>query len=270
MLRLNRWRGEEPRRIYAIGDVHGRLDLFQRLVGIIKRDHAGRLPAPTRMILLGDLVGHGPDSAPLVRWCKLLTERTERFVVLKGDHEAMMVDTLRNDGLTALELWLDHGGGEALASWGVSRSLLDRGARDELLDAARRAVSADILDWMANLPLFERHDDHLFVHAGVRPGVPLDQQDERDLLRIRGEFLRSKEDHGAVVVHGHSIHESGPDMHRNRIGIDSGAFRTGRLTAIGLEDGQTWPLMTEPTKADRAREKARAAVDDIMPNLKPL
>lgn len=268
-MRLTGWRKEEIGRVYAVGDVHGRLDLFQRLVGIIKRDGAGRLQTPTRIVLLGDLIDHGPDSAMVVRWCRFLTERTDRFVVLKGDHEAMMVDALAGD-FGALELWLDHGGGEALASWGVPRATVDRGARDELLDAARRAVDADTLAWMAALPLMLRHEDHLFVHAGIRPGVELKDQTERDLTHIRGEFLNSKADHGVVVVHGHTVHESGPDIRRNRIGIDSGAFRTGRLTAIGVEDGQIWPLMTEPTGTDRNKERARAAVDDFVPNLKTL
>lgn len=264
MFRFKNWRKEEPKRVYAVGDIHGRLDLFQRLIAIIKRDHASRVPAPTRIILLGDLIDRGPDSATLVRWCRQLTDGTDRFVVLKGNHEAMMVGAIRDADFEVMEIWLQQGGDEALASWGVPRPLIAQGASVELLHAARRAVDADTLKWMAALPLTSRHEDHLFVHAGIRPGVPLKRQQELDLLWIRNDFLDSKEDHGCVVVHGHSVHESGPDVRRNRIGIDSGAYRTGRLTAIGLEDGQFWPLMTERAKVDPSRKQARSASDPFV------
>lgn len=264
VLSLKGWRKEEPRRIYAVGDIHGRLDLFQRLVAIMKRDHASRIPVPTKIILLGDLIDRGPESAALVRWCRLLTQGTDRFVVLKGNHEAMMVKAVRDADYGIMDVWLEQGGGEALASWGVPRALIAEGSSIALLEAARRAVDRDTLDWMDRLPLTARHGDHLFVHAGIRPGVPLRRQEEIDLLCIRGEFLDSKEDHGFIVVHGHSVHESGPDVRRNRIGIDSGAFRTGRLTAIGLEDGQMWPLMTTAPKAKPAGRPQPATVDPFV------
>lgn len=264
------WKRDKPRRVYAIGDIHGRLDLFKRLIALIKRDNAGRIPVPTRIVLLGDLVDHGPDSAQLVRYCKLLSEQTDRFVVLKGDHEAMMVDALRDGGMSAFDKWLDHGGSETLVSWGVPRDLIARGDRTGLVAAARDAVDDETIAWMDALPLTSRHEDHLFVHAGIRPGVKLKDQTERDLLGIRGQFLRSEDNHGVCVVHGHSVHESGPEMRPNRIGIDTGAFRTGRLSAIGVEDGQTWSLMTEPRPTDREREKARAELNDVMAGLRVL
>lgn len=249
-------RRKPVRRVYAIGDIHGRLDLFERMIAIIKRDHAARLPVPTQIVLLGDLIDRGPDSAKLVRWSRTLVEQSDRFVVLKGNHEAMMTDAL-NGNFAALELWWEHGARETLASWGVPNAQIEWGPGVELLQAARCAVGADTLAWLAALPLTVRHEEYLFVHAGVRPGVDLKHQSERDLLWIRREFLDSKADHGAVVVHGHSIHESGPQILGNRIGIDSGAFRTGRLSAIGVEDGQVWPLMTERT-VDRKVGQAAA------------
>lgn len=254
-MRLGFRKRETVRRVYAIGDVHGRLDLLERMIAIIKRDHAARLPVPTRIILLGDLIDRGPDSAKLVRWSRTMTERTDRLVVLKGNHEAMMADALGGD-FDAFEMWWQNGAREALASWGVAEAELERGPGVDLLQAARRAVGADTLAWLSALPLTAQHEEYLFVHAGVRPGVELKNQSERDLLWIRGEFLDSKADHGAVVVHGHSIHESGPRILRNRIGIDSGAFRTGRLSAVGIEDGQVWPLMTERAVARAANGQA--------------
>lgn len=243
MLRL-KGRKSEPQRIYAIGDLHGRLDLFRRMVSIIKRDHADRLPVPTCIILLGDLIDRGPNSAELVHWCQELTEASNRFVVLKGNHEAMMVRALRDGDFAVLELWLEHGGGETLASWGVPRTLIEHGASLDLLKVARMAVAPATLEWMSALPLWAQHQHFLFVHAGIRPGIKLKAQSEADLLTIRDDFTRSRVDHGQIVIHGHSIHETGPDIQRNRIGIDSGAFRTGRLTAIGIENGEFWPLMT--------------------------
>lgn len=250
---------DTPRRLYAIGDVHGRLDLFQRLLTIIRRDNASRVPGPVRIVMLGDLIDHGPESCALVSYCRMLTERVEQFVVLKGDHEAMMVDALRGGGIAAVERWLDHGGAAALKSWGVAGHLLSGHDQAGMLAAARERVGEDTLAWMDALPLTTRHEGFLLVHAGIRPGVPLKKQSARDLTTIRSEFLQSKDDHGFTVVHGHSVHETGPDIRPNRIGIDSGAYRTGRLTAIGIEDGQFWPLMTSPAAS---RDRSEASVGD--------
>jgi serine/threonine protein phosphatase 1 len=243
MFRL-RSQQSEPQRIYAIGDLHGRLDLFRRMISIIKRDHAERSPVPTCIVLLGDLIDRGPNSAELVHWCRELTETNKRFVVLKGNHEAMMVRALREGDFGVFGLWLEQGGDETLASWGVPRTLIEQGASLDLLKVARIAVTSATLEWMSALPLWARHQHFLFVHAGIRPGLKLKAQSEADLLTIRDDFIRSKMDHGQIVVHGHSIHEAGPDIQLNRIGIDSGAFRTGILTGIGIENGEVWPLMT--------------------------
>ena len=256
---------DEVRRTYAIGDVHGRLDLFRQLIGTIREDHTARLRVRTRIVILGDLIDHGPDSASLVRWCKGLTECSDRFVVLKGDHERMMVDAIQVGTAGAMDNWIDHGGGATLISWGVRASVVRGGRHAELLTAAREAIDPDTLRWMDALPLTLRQGGHLFVHAGIRPGVPLKKQLEHDLLGIRNDFLRSEADHGVVVVHGHSVHAAGLDRRRNRIGIDTGAFKTGRLTALGVEDGMTWPLTARIYKADalsRAAPSADAQASD--------
>lgn len=246
------------RRVYAIGDIHGRLDLFERLLAIIQRDHAARAPTPTRIVVLGDLIDRGPDSARVVEACRRFAEESDRFVVLKGNHEAIMLCALSGD-LMALDLWLKQGGREALRSWGVAPEELDRGPGVDLMEAARRAVGAETLAWLSSLPLKLRHGNHLFVHAGIRPGAKLWRQTEDDLLWIRDEFLECEADHGVVVVHGHTVHEAGPDIRHNRIGLDSGAWRTGRLSAVGIEDGQVWPLMTEPKPAVRTARSAAVA-----------
>ena len=258
----------EADRIYAIGDLHGRFDLFRALMRLIERDHAARGPATTRIVLLGDLVDRGPDSARLVRGCLRLSQLNPRFTVLKGNHEEMMVHALRGD-LWAYRAWLDFGGRETLLSWGATPEVTGGlpGLRE--LRGAARLVGRDVIDWLAQLPLSLRHEDHLFVHAGIRPGVALDRQVPRDLLWIGQEFLEAEDDHGVTVVHGHTIAEDGPEVRGNRIGIDTGAYRTGRLTAMGLERGERWFLQAEqegtaPVDAMGERASASGRLDAVV------
>lgn len=230
-------------RIYAIGDIHGRLDLFERLVASIRADNESRGAAKVRLILLGDIVDRGPDSAPLTARCMDLTRKSDRFIVLKGNHEAMMVDAIRGN-FVALDLWLNHGGDAALRSFGVDAPLVAAGSSPELLRAARECVPADVLAWASALPLTRRAGDYLFVHAGIRPGVALDSQQIEDLIWIRKDFLESDADHAFTVVHGHSVTDEGVVTRPNRIGIDTGAYRTGVLTALGLEADRRWTVAT--------------------------
>jgi serine/threonine protein phosphatase 1 len=230
-------------RVYAIGDVHGRLDLLEELVALIRSDNAGRSPAEVWIILLGDLIDRGADSAEIVSRCMAFTARTDRFVVLRGNHEAMMTDAIGGN-LLALSLWLRHGGGPALRSWGVPEAMIEEGASPELLRAARAHVPADVLHWLGALPLTWAIGDYLFVHAGIRPGYPLAEQKTEDLLWIRKEFLESDEQDGPIVVHGHSISDDGIVVRTNRIGIDTGAYRTNILTALALEGAERWTLAT--------------------------
>jgi serine/threonine protein phosphatase 1 len=232
-----------PERIYAIGDVHGRYDLFRRLMNIIERDQATRDPAITTMILLGDIVDRGLESASMVRGCMKLTAFTDRFVVLKGNHEQMMVEALQGS-LFVYRQWLTFGGKETLLSWGVDLDVVEGPATRESLRIAAAIVGKDIVQWLADLPLYHRHGDYLFVHAGIRPGVALAKQRADDMLWITDEFLDSDVPHGMIVVHGHSISEDGAVVRPNRIGIDTGAYRTEQLTALGIEADRTWLLQT--------------------------
>ncbi|MEH3102653.1 MAG: metallophosphoesterase family protein [Sphingomonas phyllosphaerae] len=232
-----------PERIYAIGDVHGRLDLFGELIARIGRDQEARPPAATKIILLGDIVDRGGDGAGMVRGCMKLTAASDRFVVLKGNHEEMMVQALDGD-LKTYRAWLAFGGRETLLGWGVDPAAVTADATRSDLRHAAQTVGPEVLMWLDRLPLHHRYDDFLFVHAGIRPAVPLGQQDPGDLLWITDDFLMSDADHGLTVVHGHSVVEDGPDVRANRIGIDTGAFRTDRLTAIGIENGHVWFMDT--------------------------
>lgn len=228
-------------RVYAIGDVHGRLDLLDALLESIRVDDGARGEAQTRLVFVGDLIDRGPDSAGVVR--RVMEARDwAATTALMGNHELAMTEALGGDR-DMLRLWLAQGGDEALASWGVDHAVLAAGAEPEIVAAASAAVPAAERAWIATRPLSLARGDYLFVHAGIRPGVALDRQSRRDMLWIRDTFLLSTARHGAVVVHGHSVSE-GVDDRANRIGIDTGAYATGRLTALGLDGAERWTLST--------------------------
>ena len=219
-------------RVYAIGDVHGRADLLAEMIERIEEDTRTRPPRSSRIVILGDFIDRGPASATII--ALLMKLRREPHVhVLKGNHEAAMADALDGDH-QALDLWLAHGGVATLASFGVDVAALDLDHSVEVLRVARQAVPGNVRRWLAALPTSVDFGPYHFVHAGVEPGVPLREQ--RDAIRLWGcdAFLDSAADHGAIVVHGHTISEAGVHLGANRIGVDTGAYRTGVLSAVGL------------------------------------
>jgi serine/threonine protein phosphatase 1 len=229
------------RRIYAIGDVHGRLDLFDRLLAMIEEDQHERAPMVPEIVLLGDLIDRGPDSAGVVRRA-MAPPAWARVTALMGNHEVSMIDALQ-DKAEAMRTWLDFGGHQSLLSWGVPAELLDRGTFDEIAAIATALIPREELCWIAGLRQHVHIGDYYFVHAGIRPGIGLEEQLPCDNYWIRGEFLESRRDHGAIIVHGHTI---SPDIDEqdNRIGIDTGAYDSGRLTALALEGEERWFLQT--------------------------
>lgn len=231
-------------RVYAIGDIHGRLDLFHRLLEKIESDIARRGAAKTRIVVLGDFIDRGPDSAQIAAIFAAQKGRA-RFVVLKGNHEAALLDGLRGDR-AALDLWIEHGGDATLRSFGASEEQIFPIDSRGLLDTVRQIVPKPIVAWLSKLPLMYRMGQYVFVHAGVRPGVALSKQSADDLLWIRGAFIDSEADHGAIVVHGHTVFEDGVSLRFNRIGVDTGACRTGRLSAVALEGDAQWVVDTVP------------------------
>jgi serine/threonine protein phosphatase 1 len=228
-------------RVYAVGDVHGRLDLFDRLIESIRQDNAARPAAEVTLILLGDLIDRGPDSSGVVDRARAGVPWA-RTIAIMGNHEAVMLDVLDGKG-DLLRNWLGFGGKAALRSWGVAESVLEGGSQEDILDAARRAVPAAARAWLGRMRPNLRMGDYYFVHAGIRPGVPLDKQIDEDRLWIREDFLESKKKHGAMIVHGHSINTE-VEERTNRIGLDTGAYASGRLTAIGLEGRERWFMAT--------------------------
>jgi serine/threonine protein phosphatase 1 len=220
-------------RIYAIGDIHGRYDLFRALLDKIEA-HAGAL-APgksTHVILVGDLIDRGPDSARVVKLVYNVQQQTRNMTVLLGNHEEMMIRALTGEpGI--LNAWIKLGGGATLRSFGLEPPTGDYDLR-EFTQKVANTIPKEWVGWMQSLPLSARSGDYFFCHAGVRPGVPVRKQSRNDLLWIREEFLSSTDDHGAVVVHGHSV-SSEVELRHNRIGIDTGAYKTDVLTALYLE-----------------------------------
>ncbi len=223
--------------LYAVGDIHGRADLLATLLREIEADAANRKAAKKTLVFLGDYVDRGPDSRGVIEM--LLNGLPAGFDAhfLKGNHEALLLDFL--DGKAQLDHWLLNGGDATMASYGVDIGRLEatRAAPETWREAFAAVLPKAHLDFFRRLRLQLSAGDYLFVHAGVRPGVPLEAQREDDLIWIRGEFLNAAEPFGKVVVHGHTpVRE--PVALPNRIAIDTGAVFTGRLTALRLEDGE--------------------------------
>jgi serine/threonine protein phosphatase 1 len=224
-------------RVYAIGDIHGRLDLLQRLHDMIRRDADISGAARCVAVYLGDYVDRGPDSYGVVDL--LTTKPLEGFesVFLKGNHEELMLRFMA-DGSMA-RAWLGNGGGATLKSYGISTLgiLLGDSGFQRMRAKLDRTIPNSHRTFYGGLPLLHTGGDYLFVHAGIRPGIPLAEQEAEDLMWIRQDFLNAEDDFGKIVVHGHSI-TAKPDIKPNRIGIDTGAFRSDCLTCLVL-DGAT-------------------------------
>ena len=218
--------------LYAVGDIHGRSDLLDRLHGAILRDAAERRARRRVVVYLGDYIDRGFDSSGVIARLAggdspLGAAGFERHFLL-GNHDQFLLDVLDGDG-GALDHWLMNGGAAALASYRVAADD-PAGLRDRIA----RALPPAHLAFFRALKLHHREDGILFVHAGVRPGVPLADQSRADMLWIREEFLDSESDFGGLVVHGHSTVPM-PVVRPNRVDVDTGAWRSGRLTAAVFE-----------------------------------
>jgi serine/threonine protein phosphatase 1 len=225
-------------RLYAVGDVHGCNRLLGAVHEAIAEDLEARPAADHRIIHVGDYVDRGPDSAGAVERLIKLAAENPKVVCLKGNHEAMLLEFL---GDPRARGFLNNGGLDTIRSYGVRlpwpKSLEPEALRHELA----ATMPPEHLLFIQNLRLSARFGDYFFCHAGVRPKVPLAKQKEEDLLWIRYEFLDDPREHEAVIVHGHTPNEE-PEMRRNRINIDTGAFATGRLTCLVLEGTTHWFL----------------------------
>jgi len=237
---------QPPRRLYAIGDVHGRYDLLEKLLDMIAQDAEQGEDEYNALIFLGDYVDRGPNSKRVIERLTMPPPAGFEMICLKGNHEDMLLKFLSSDG--PVVSWLKNGGRETLKSYGLNvKNLSVSRVTDADIDQARDDLCALMpaahLDFLDSLELIHVEGDYAFVHAGVRPGVDLNEQKETDLVWIRGEFLKSKTDFGKIVVHGHSIANQ-PQINANRIGIDTGAWRTGVLTCLVIEGSRRRFLST--------------------------
>ena len=218
---------------YAIGDIHGYDDLFERMIDRVRVD-AELLGERPRLVLLGDYIDRGPSSPEVIRRvARLLHASWCDVVALKGNHEAALLRFL--DDPEFGETWRNWGGGTTLADYDVTAPFMPQGFEvwQGVANALKKAMDPEHLALLAGLPTSFQADDYLFVHAGVDPDLPLDEQDGDTFMSIRGRFLRAEKACDYVVVHGHTP-EKTPTNDRWRIGIDTGIYFSGVLTAVRL------------------------------------
>jgi serine/threonine protein phosphatase 1 len=211
-------------RTYAIGDVHGCLDRLQRLVEVCERDAGSER---SKFVMLGDYIDRGSDSRGVIEFLMTLQRSSpDEIVCLRGNHEDLLLAALESKD--AEFSWLSNGADATLASYRVSST---------------KDLPASHLDWIRSLPLFHDDGHRFFVHAGVNPDRPLEQQRSHDLLWIREPFLSSEKDFGRLVVHGHTPVKSGiPDQRTNRVNLDTGAVYGRALTSAVFAGNQVAPL----------------------------
>lgn len=233
-------------RVYAIGDIHGQLAMLEAAHALIEADRRSTRDVAAPVVHLGDLVDRGPDSRGVIDRLLGGVEAGEPWVVLRGNHDTMLLDFLsenRNpdDQLRVGLNWVNDrvGGLTTLRSYGVSSGLMK--SRKALVAEAREKIPDAHAAFLKRLPLLYATTDLLFVHAGIRPGVPITAQTEDDLTWIRDGFLTDTRDHGPLIVHGHTPVENAE--HRgNRVNLDTGAGFGRKLTAAVFEGRDCWVL----------------------------
>ena len=249
---MKMWRMTEPARpkiprgyrAYAVGDVHGRLDLLDELLAKIEADVEARPRRKALLIFLGDLIDRGPDSKGVIERLRSYRHPLLKPYFLAGNHEEILLRLLDGER-GVLASWLKYGGAECLRSYGLDPDILQLTNERSALRSVKEAIPPEHARFIAEFSDTLTLGDYLFVHAGIRPGVDLSLQTQNDLRWIRSPFLEHEGHHGATVVHGHSISPL-VEERTNRIGIDTGAYSTGVLTAVALEGESRWFLNTTP------------------------
>jgi serine/threonine protein phosphatase 1 len=236
------WRAPVGCRLYAVGDIHGRRDLLDRLIDRINQDDAARGAAQTQIIFLGDLIDRGSDSRGVVERLIAFGASSDQVRFLSGNHEEILIRAWGGDK-RATGLFNRVGGRETMLSYGMTEDEYDALDLAELAARIADYVPRAHIDFLESFDDYIEAGDYLFVHAGIRPGLLIAEQETSDLRWIRKEFTEYDGSHSHMIIHGHSITED-VDAQPNRIGIDTGAFASGKLTAIGIEDDQRWFLST--------------------------
>lgn len=231
-------------RAYVVGDIHGRADLLEDLLAKIHAELQHRPAEKTLLVFVGDLIDRGPCSAQVIERLRTYRRPGIEPVFLLGNHEEVLLKIIGGD-TTVVESWLEYGGLQCLQSYGVDVSRFLGKSAGDLVTIVRSAVPASHVEFLESFIDHWRFGDYLFVHAGIRPGIALEDQRQSDLRWIRAPFLQSERDHGFVVVHGHTISET-VEERPNRIGIDTGAYRSGILTALAIDGEDHWFIDTGP------------------------
>jgi serine/threonine protein phosphatase 1 len=242
--------GARGYRAYVVGDIHGRIDLLEHLLAKIHADLQRRPARKTLLVFVGDLIDRGPSSAQVIERLRCYRREGVRPVFLLGNHEEVLLRIIGGDA-SVIESWLKFGGLECLQSYGVSLAKLRGRSAEEVVEIARAAVPRKHVEFLETFADSCRFGDYLFVHAGIRPGIEVDQQSQADLRWIREPFLFDESDHGFVVVHGHTIRDE-VEERPNRIGIDTGAYRSGVLTALVIDGRERRLIDTRASPPDGA------------------
>ena len=238
-------------RIYAVGDVHGQDHLLADLLAQIEADIAAHPGGQVTIVFLGDLIDRGPKSAEVVERLRRYRPIGIRTEFLTGNHEEVLLRILEGEsGLVAD--WLRFGGAQCARSYGLSSSRLAKMSSTDAVETLRSTIPAEHQAFLSSFADTLRAGDYLFVHAGIRPGVALAEQAQVDLRWIRGPFLDHPARHDVMVVHGHTITED-VDERAGRIGIDTGAYKHGVLTALVLERRDRRILQARHTLAGHER-----------------
>ena len=239
----------DGQRVYAIGDIHGRSDLLAALIEAIEQEIESAGKVSCQIVLLGDLVDRGPDSAGVIKMARKWGKR-RAVRILFGNHEEMFLKSFEDTDV--LKHFLRFGGRETLLSYGMERKAFGKGSIAEIQAQLEEVVPKKDRKFIGNFEHLIRIGDYAFVHAGIEPGRPLDEQKNRNLRWIREPFLSHTKPHEAVVVHGHTISDEPVDA-GNRIGVDTGAYASGRLTALVLEGTKRRYLSAVEKKSGKIR-----------------
>jgi serine/threonine protein phosphatase 1 len=232
--------------IYAVGDIHGRLDLLEKMEAIIAGDIAEHQPLRPLICYLGDYIDRGPQSAQVIdRLCRPFEDGVPR-IFLKGNHEDRMIDFL-SEPMRNGSSWMKFGGREALESYGLDvPGEIDEADWLYLRDNLLNALPAEHHRFLKALSLGVMWRNYLLVHAGLDPERSPYAQSAHDLMWMREPFLSSEREWGFTVVHGHVIVDE-PIFRNNRIGIDTGAYQSERLTCLVITADATRLLQTAPS-----------------------
>lgn len=245
--------GPSGKRLYVVGDIHGRLDLLDDLLSRIAEDLRARPIAEgaATIVFLGDLIDRGPDSAGVIERISTLNNVPARALLLLGNHEEILLRVLDGEPGLAYD-WLGFGGDACAESYGVSAAAMKAMSEARIAEILRAAMPPAHVAFLKEGGDTIRFGDYLLVHAGIRPGVAIEDQQPQDLRWIRQPFLSDANDHGCLVIHGHTVTD-GVDRRANRVGIDTGAYRTGILTAAVVEGDTLDFIDTGPDTGSGAR-----------------